>query len=176
MTNKFGRHIFVVLLILSINYTVFAQGGRMRMQQGGGMQQFNREPNFNRPNNHAFNGQPTIRKIQIIKENFVNKQLALTSEQSEKFLPLYHQYQQELYGVFRLRRLNNTDAQANGTEQINKNLAYEKQIVDIKAHYTQEFLKILPPEKVSLITKSEREFNDEMIRQPAERNTPPPSN
>ena len=182
MTNKFGRHIFFILILLSFGYNALAQGGRMR---GG----YRNDPNYvrpnqyyppnqyYRPNNRVIIVQPGLRRLQAIKENFVHDKLSLTTEQSVKFLPVYRQYQQELMTVYKLKRLNNTDAQANGAEQIRKNLAYEKQILDIKAHYTEEFLKIMPPEKVSLITKSEREFTDEIVRQPTERvGTQPPSN
>jgi hypothetical protein len=48
-------------------------------------------------------------------------------------------------------------------------LAYDTQLVQIRKHYRDEFLKILPPEKVSEIYKSEREFNDEVLRQLKER-------
>jgi len=74
--------------------------------------------------------------------------------------------------MLRLKRLNNTDAQVNGTEQVDKDLYYETQIVNIKQRFKNAFLKILPPEKVSELYKSEREFNDELVRSLSERNTP----
>lgn len=169
MTNKFGKYIFVVLLILGIGYNAFAQGGRMPMQNF-------RQGSFNRPDNQAFKQQPGLKKVQVIKENFISRQLALTPEQSERFLPLYRQYQQESGNIRHLKRLNNSDAQANGADQVNKDLYYERQLVDIRQRYTEEFLKIMPPEKVSLIFKSERAFNDEVIRQLNERNVPPSGN
>jgi len=51
-------------------------------------------------------------------------------------------------------------------------LYYETQIVNIKQRFKNAFLKILPPEKVSELYKSEREFNDELVRSLSERNTP----
>jgi len=42
-------------------------------------------------------------------------------------------------------------------------------VVAIRKHYRDEFLKILPAEKVSELYKSEREFTDELIRQLSER-------
>ena len=36
-------------------------------------------------------------------------------------------------------------------------------------HYLDEFLRILPPEKISQLYKAEKEFNDEMLRQLSER-------
>jgi len=112
------------------------------------------------------------KRIESIKERFLRQQLNLTPEQANKFFPLYHEYQQELFNMLRLKRLNNTDAQVNGTEQVDKDLYYETQIVNIKQRFKNAFLKILPPEKVSELYKSEREFNDELVRSLSERNTP----
>jgi hypothetical protein len=79
----------------------------------------------------------------------------------------------ELFNMLRLKRLNNTNAQANGTDQINKDMYYDSQIISIKMRFKDAFLKILPPEKVSELYKSEREFNDELVRSLSERNGNP---
>jgi hypothetical protein len=110
-----------------------------------------------------------VNKLEIVKENFLSNQLKLTPTEADRFLPLYRKYQQEMVAVRKLRRLNNSDATANGTEQINKEFYYESQLDNIRKHYRDEFLKILPPEKVSELYKSERQFNDEMIKQLSER-------
>ncbi|MDB5117806.1 MAG: hypothetical protein JWQ79_3298 [Mucilaginibacter sp.] len=171
--NKLTKHIFVIL-ILCTSYTGFAQVMIERMPPA--RQRFYsrppnfdnrvyRQPNYNN-NNRGYRMQnPGMRKIQVAKQNFLSRQLALTPEQGERFWPLYTQYQNELFEVRRLKRLNNSTAQANGTEQIRKDLDYEAQLYNIKRHYTDEFLKVLPPEKVSQLDKSERAFNDELIRQ-----------
>ncbi|PWK77789.1 hypothetical protein LX99_02674 [Mucilaginibacter oryzae] len=86
-----------------------------------------------------------------------------------KFWPLYSQYQQELTAVRILKRLNNSTSSTNGTEQIDKEIYYESQLVGIRKRYRDLFAKILPPEKVSILYKSEQEFNDELIKQLSER-------
>jgi hypothetical protein len=148
------KYIFVVA-VLAFSINAFGQNGRMR-------------PQFHQPmmerRNPTFQNQRPAGKIQVMKENFISKQLALSPEQTVRFLNTYHQYQQEERAVRILKRINNSDAQANGADQVNKDLAYERQLVDIRQHYTGEFLKIMPPEKVSLIFKSERYFNDEVLR------------
>jgi len=112
---------------------------------------------------------PQVR-IENIKIKFLKQQLNLTPEQSQKFFPLYREYQHELFNMLRLKRLNNTNAQVDGTDQINKDLYYESQIVSIKMRFKDAFLKILPPEKVSELYKSEKQFNDELVRSLSERN------
>ncbi len=113
---------------------------------------------------------PAGRRIEIVKENFIAKRLVLTPQESRAFWPLYRQYMQDLTAVRIAKRVNNSSSTTDGTEQIDKDLAYETELVNIKKHYRDEFLKILPPEKVSELYKSEREFTDEMLKQLSERN------
>jgi len=56
---------------------------------------------------------------------------------------------------------------------VNKELMYENEIVQIKIKFNNAFLKVLSPDKVSELYKSEREFNDELVRQLSERNNRP---
>ncbi|MFA6084937.1 hypothetical protein [Mucilaginibacter sp.] len=157
--NKLLRYLFFVLIIIgSGNDDVFAQGDNMRSN-------FRRTPAPN-ANLRVAKRNP---KLDAARNRFIAQQLALTNEESRKFWPLYNQYQQELTAVRILKRLNNSSSQANGTEQIDKDLSYDSQMVAIRKHYRDEFLKILPAEKVSELYKSEREFTDELIKQLSER-------
>jgi hypothetical protein len=114
-------------------------------------------------------------KVLNVKERFIRRQLNLTPDQARKFFPLYHEYQMELFNMLRLKRLNNSSIQPNGTAQVDKDLYYETQIVNIKQRFKDAFLRVLPPEKVSELYKSEKEFNDELVRSLSERNNQPPN-
>ncbi|HWZ36065.1 MAG TPA: hypothetical protein VNW51_07900 [Mucilaginibacter sp.] len=116
---------------------------------------------------------PGMRRIQVVKETFIAQQLNLTRAQADKFWPIYRQYQNDLIEVRRLKRVNNSDAQSNGAEQVKKDLDYDTQLVNIRKKYNDAFLQILPPEKVSQLIKAEREFNDELVRKLHEENTKP---
>jgi len=159
MTNRFGKCIFVILLLTCINCTAFAQMVRP----------FRQQPPITRQN--RFNGQsaPKPTKIQQLKEDYISKRLALPPDQTIRFETLYLQYMQEKRAVQILRRINNSDAQANGADQVNKALEYERELLEIKQRYTVEFSKIMPPEKVSVIFKSEQEFDTEAVRNIGER-------
>ena len=157
--NKFSRVVFGILFTLSVGLTSYSQSLRTTTP----VQLTN--PN-NRP---AVRNSAAVKKLELVKENFISRQLKLTPAQASKFMPVYRRYQQELTAVKILKRINNSNATANGTQQIDNELAYDTQLVQIRKHYRDEFLKILPPEKVSEIYKSEREFNDEVLRQLKER-------
>jgi hypothetical protein len=107
------------------------------------------------------------KKLIAARNRFINQQLSLTDDESRKFWPIYNKYQQELTAVRILKRLNNSNA--NGADQVNKDLEYDSQMLAIKKKYRDEFYKILPPEKVSELYKSESEFKDELIKQLSER-------
>jgi len=161
--NKLYKHIFVILLISCASLSAYSQDLRMGFRR----QQPNRviEPRAQNPG---------MRKIQVVKEAFISQQLSLSREQGQKFWPMYRRYQSELLEVRRLKRLNNSDAQANGADQVKRDLDYDAQLVEIRKRYNDEFMKVLPPEKVSQLIKSEREFNDELVRKLHEQNKETP--
>jgi len=168
--NKLLKYFFAVIFILCVGYQSYGQVLRPMPPQ-----RFQQRPRFGervvvRPN------QNTENRVENVKVRFLRQQLNLSPEQASKFFPLYREYQTELFNMLKLKRLNNTNAQANGTEQIDKDMYYDTQIINIKQRFKTDFLRILPPEKVSELYKSEREFNDELVRSLSERNGPPAAN
>lgn len=104
------------------------------------------------------------KRIQVVKENFIAQRLNLTQQEAKAFWPLYRKYNQELTAVKILKRENNSNATSDGADQVNRDLELETKLVDIKKQYRDEFYKILSPEKVSILYKSEVEFNNEAFR------------
>jgi hypothetical protein len=161
MMNKLIKPILCILFVLAFGYNSFGQR-RVRMPV----------ERFGPPIRHVnpVNRQPNPgRRIELVKEGYISLRLKLTPEEGRAFWPLYRQYVQDQTAIRILKRQNNSNASVDGTVQIDKELAYEQQLVEIRKHYRDEFLKILPPEKVSELYKSEREFNDEVLRQLSER-------
>lgn len=159
---KLTKHIFIIFLLLGIYTKTFGQVVRPM---------FRRAPNFQeRVIRRQQNG--GVNRIEEVREEYVNTRLKMTPEQGERFWPVYRRYRESLKEILRKKRVNNSADQPNGADQINKELFYESELVNTRKYYTDEFLKILPPEKVSIIFKSEREFNDELIKNITERNQP----
>ncbi len=159
-----NKYILIIFLVLSIGSKSFGQGGRPIIHHPPNLQ------------HNVIREQAIHNKVEHIREAFISKKLELKSDESEKFWPVYRRYQEALREIRKKKRLNNSSAQENGTEQIQKELYYESEIVNTRKYYTEEFLKILPPDKVSALFKGEREFTDELIKQLAERNEAPKNN
>jgi len=159
--NKLCKRLFIVLLLSVVSYTGYSQNFRMQLRESA------TERRVEKPM------APGMRRIQVVKETFIGQQLNLTRAQADRFWPVYRKYQNELIEVRRLKRVNNSDAQSNGVEQVKKDLEYDTQLVNIRKKYNDAFLQILPPEKVSQLIKAEREFNDELVRKLHEENNKP---
>jgi hypothetical protein len=163
--HKALRHIFTLIFLLVIG---FKSMGQVR-------------PVFRQPpalQNRVIRQQQAIRRVEQVKEKYISQRLNLTPEESTKFWPIYRRYQLEIAAVRIKKRLNNSSAQPDGAQQIQNELNFEGELVEIRKRYTSEFLQFLPAAKISELFKAEREFQDELIRQLRERqaaNTNPPS-
>lgn len=114
-------------------------------------------------------------KIKALELLYISRELDLTSEEAERFWPVYKKYSKEVNELLAERKRKakelkgqpRTDAIAE--EALDKELGYERRMLEIKTRYKQEFMKILPARKVGNIYRSEREFRAMMIRQLKER-------
>ncbi|MEX8549009.1 MAG: hypothetical protein V5804_15530 [Mucilaginibacter sp.] len=105
-----------------------------------------------------------MHKIQSIKMDYISDNLHLSSDEADKFWPVYHQYQNELNVVLHQKRQNMLNSSKNPQDIVNDNLDYDSKILNIKKHYKDEFARILPSDKLAQFYRSERSFNDEMIK------------
>lgn len=115
-------------------------------------------------------------KIKSLEIAYISRELDLTPEEAQKFWPLYNKYTREVNELIteRKRRAQELKGKPRTDDKIaeaalDKELGYEKRMIDIKTRYKQEFLKAIPARKVGILYRSEREFRNMMIRQMKER-------
>jgi len=156
------RHLSTIVLLF-ICLTVHGQADATVMRDDHKQQNQDRRERNERGEkaNKTPNG---LNRIKLIKTAYITKRLELTPAQSEKFWPLYNKYQEEMFEVQKQIRQNNSPLQTNGKDQVLTELSLDEKKNNIKKFYANEFLKILPAEKVSLIYKSEKDFQDEIIK------------
>lgn len=156
---KLLRYIFILLVIaIATGYEVSAQATNLKQTNDN-------RPALQPPGGARANG----KKIEAARDKFLAQQLDLTDDEAKVFWPMYHQYQQELKAVRILKRLNRNSGSTTDSDKINKDLSYDNQMLTIKKHYLDEFLKIIPSSKISILYKSEQAFNDEVFKQLTER-------
>ncbi|MEO6329528.1 MAG: hypothetical protein ABIO55_11370 [Ginsengibacter sp.] len=94
-------------------------------------------------------------KIQALKIAFITQKLELTSEEAQKFWPVYGQYENELRAVLG----DNSDVIDN-----------EERILNIRKKYRPEFSKILGQSRMNKLFASEKEFRGILIQRLKNRN------
>jgi hypothetical protein len=94
--------------------------------------------------------QPPGRKLQALKAAYITKQLNLTSEEAEKFWPVYYNYQGDLR---KTRQDKTLDV-----------LTQEENMLNVRRKYQGEFKKVLgSDERSNKVLTVDRDFNN-MIR------------
>ncbi len=104
-------------------------------------------------------------QIESIKVAFITSKLDLTSDEAEKFWPVYNNYTKEFLELLKKRReaRNNKDADPN--ETISADLVYESKMLELKKKYRKLYAKAIPPQKILALYKAEGEFREHLYKQ-----------
>lgn len=111
-------------------------------------------------------------RIRAYKAAFITDKLSLSSEEAEKFWPVYNKYQdqiddmrkeerQELMAKVRFPE-DLTDQEAN--EMIDRGMEYARRQVELQASMVDELRKVISPKKVIKLKQVEEAFKREMLK------------
>jgi hypothetical protein len=106
-------------------------------------------------------------RLETFKIGWLSRRLALTSEEAQKFWPIYGVYTKEVQQAYQVYH--------NDKNQ----LELEESLLNIKKKYSLEFVKAIPPGKINDFFRAEVEFNEmvrrEMIRRQQMQGRPYPA-
>ncbi len=97
-------------------------------------------------------------RIEALKIAFLTRKLNLSSEEAQKFWPVYNKYADEIRKV-------QIEAHQNQTSEIDR----EDKILTIRKRFNGEFAKTLSNEKVNTFFRVEKEFNGFLQKEMMER-------
>ena len=95
-------------------------------------------------------------KIQALKIAFITQKLELTSDEAQRFWPVYNRYEADI---------KQTMIENKGGDVIDN----EEKILNIRKKYRSEFSRILGQPKMNKLFATEREFRGVLMRQLKER-------
>lgn len=106
------------------------------------------------------------------KVSFLTDKLQLTRDEAQKFWPLYNEFEKKRWEAQRLRRELEYKVQSSSTQLSSRDVAQltrdfsgsMQKEAELYVKYNEEFLEIIPPEKVLLLYKSENEFRIHLLR------------
>lgn len=97
-------------------------------------------------------------RIEALKIAYLTKKLNLTTEEAQKFWPIYNQYSEEI------RKIRIEQRQKSLSE-----LDVEDKLLKVRKKYNGAFEKALSPDKVNKFFQSEKEFGVFLQREMLER-------
>ncbi len=86
-------------------------------------------------------------KIEALKIAFITQKLELSTDEAQKFWPVYNQYDQEIRNI-------------KGGEVLDN----EERLLNIRKKYKPSFERILGPKKLNNLFNAERDFRTVLIR------------
>jgi hypothetical protein len=97
-------------------------------------------------------------RIEALKIAYLTRKLNLTTEEAQKFWPVYNKYADELRKV-------QLEARQNNTSEIDR----DEKVLNIRKRYSGEFSKALSAEKANSFFRVEKEFNNFLQKEMIER-------
>ncbi|MFN5476299.1 MAG: hypothetical protein ACK484_06885 [Sphingobacteriales bacterium] len=91
-------------------------------------------------------------RLEAIQVAYLTKELSLTTQDAEKFWPVYNKYQDELRGLLK-----------NGGEE--DVLTRQQKALDIRKKYKPDFVKILGTDRTNKLFQSEDKFREMVKRE-----------
>ena len=106
-------------------------------------------------------------RIRALRVAFITDKLQLTPEESEKFWPLYNQYEAEQKRI-RQRYKVDLDLNAMSDQEVERSVTdrfeLEEQVIKLKRDYFQRMKSFMAVRKIALLLRSEQDFNRELLR------------
>lgn len=113
-------------------------------------------------------------KIKALKIAFISQKLSLTTEQAEKFWPIYNKYEDKIVALKetqlkqRFQKKELTDEEA--LKQIEEAEAAEVEIMSLKKKMRAELIPVIGADKVVELQKIEHEFHKKLLEKLKDRN------
>ena len=114
-------------------------------------------------------------KIKALKVAYITEKLDLTTEEAQKFWPVYNAFDDKQFEIKHNKMKAIVNQFENGgfeslsdkeaLDLITKMDDYEDEMHALKKKFLKDLLKVLPPKKVIRLKKAEDEFNRKLLRE-----------
>jgi len=124
-------------------------------------------------------------RLNAQKVAFITEKLQLTPDEAQNFWPVYNEYRDKkmkieqqkaaLMRKYSVDEASLTDKEAE--KMADEYVGLEKKQADLLVQYNEKFKKVLPPRKVLLLYRAEKQFTAYLLRQIRDRqrrDNPPP--
>jgi len=144
---------------------------------------------FGQRHHHKPGNRPTKEKIKALKIAHITSELDLSSEEAQRFWPVYNEFEAQMDKFHQEKRADRKKHKEGATELsdaelekiVDNHLVREQQELDVKKAYHSKFKAILPIQKLAKLYRAEHSFKRDLLKKmrvkkggPNELNIPPP--
>lgn len=97
-------------------------------------------------------------KVQALKIAFITQKLDLSTDEAQKFWPVYNRYEMELKQL--IRENKNSPDVIDGDEKL----------LNLRKRYKSEFIRVIGPPKMNRLFNAEKEFRGVLLKRLKNRN------
>lgn len=105
-------------------------------------------------------------RIRAQRVAFITERLKLTPEESQKFWPIYNEFetaQKKIRQQYKLKPDFATMTDAEAEKMVSSTLEMEQQQLNLKKEYVQKMKRVIPIRKIAMLNGVEREFKKELL-------------
>jgi hypothetical protein len=105
---------------------------------------------------------------------FITQELQLTTDEAQKFWPIYNEYNAKKDDFTKVKREAEKNARLTGMDKlndkqaedlINGELQYEQQLLDLKKEYKDKFKPVIGVKKIVQLYLAEKKFNKFLLKE-----------
>lgn len=106
-------------------------------------------------------------KIEALRVAFITQQLDLSPDESQKFWPVYNEYQDKFKAARKEFKGTSTTfaSDKEAQEFLDAELLFKQRELNLYKEYYDRFKKILPLKKVAQLRQAEEDFKKELLKQ-----------
>lgn len=115
-------------------------------------------------------GEDMRQQIHDAKVSMISNRLKLTTEQSEKFWPIYNEFSEKRRGLRREQRKVINERRDGGLtdkaalENLKEVQELKQKEVDLEKQYQERFLTVISPSQLAELQSAEKSFNDMLLQ------------
>ncbi|PCJ28367.1 MAG: hypothetical protein COA97_01695 [Flavobacteriales bacterium] len=125
------------------------------------------------------NKRPSKEKIKTMKIGYITNKLSLTSEEAQKFWPVYNEFEAKMDAMRKKRKeahrgiKSNTELSNSEVEKmVDNHIIMEQKELDIKKQYHAKFKAVLPIKKVAKLYRANQGFKRDLLKKIRDHKSP----
>jgi len=106
-------------------------------------------------------------RVEAMRSAYITEQLDLTVEESQKFWPIFNEYEAERKKIkksFSVRKDIDEMTEQEASDFVEQSLVRDQQMLDLKRTYFEKFRTAISIKKIARLPRIEKSFRQELIK------------